>query len=66
MKGKIKKIMEKGFGFIAPADGNKDIFFHCSALKGSATWDDLREGLPVDYDVEQGEKGPKAINVKVI
>ncbi len=51
----------KGFGFIAPDDGSKDVFVHQSALTT-----EIAEGDKVSYEVEQGEKGPNAVNVKVI
>ena len=63
MTGKIKRLTDKGFGFIAPDDGNgKDIFFHSSALQG-VTFPELREGDAVSFDTEDSEKGPRAINV---
>ena len=51
----------KGFGFIAPDDGSKDVFVHQSALTT-----EIAEGDKVSYEVEQGEKGPNAVNVKVV
>jgi len=51
----------KGFGFITPDDGGKDVFVHQSALT-----DEIAEGDKVSYDVEESEKGPNAVNVKVI
>jgi CspA family cold shock protein len=54
---------EKGFGFIAPSDGSKDVFVHHSAIQGSG-FKSLTEGQNVSYDVEQGQKGPSATNVK--
>ena len=51
----------KGFGFITPDDGSKDVFVHQSALT-----DEIAEGDKVSYDVEESEKGPNAVNVKVI
>lgn len=53
---------EKGFGFIAPSDGSKDVFVHHSAIQGSG-FKSLAEGQNVSYDVEQGPKGPSATNV---
>ncbi|QRR03471.1 cold-shock protein [Dyadobacter sandarakinus] len=51
----------KGFGFIQPSTGEKDIFVHVSGLQ-----DDIRENDKVSYDVENGRKGPNAVNVRVI
>ncbi|MFT6970015.1 MAG: CspA family cold shock protein [Roseivirga sp.] len=51
----------KGFGFITPEDGGKDAFVHQSALS-----EDIREGDKVSYDLEEGEKGLNAVNVKVL
>lgn len=53
---------EKGFGFIAPSDGSKDVFVHHSAVQGSG-FKSLAEGQSVSFDVEQGPKGPSAANV---
>jgi CspA family cold shock protein len=51
----------KGFGFITPDDGGKDVFVHKNELV-----DNIAEGDKVSYDVEQSEKGPNAVNVKVV
>jgi len=51
----------RGFGFISPDDGEKDVFVHKSDLV-----DEITEGDKVSYDVEESEKGLNAINVKVI
>ena len=50
----------KGFGFIVPDEGGKDIFVHQSGLT-----DNIAEGDKVTYDVEEGQKGLNAVNVKV-
>ena len=61
MKGKIKFFNdEKGFGFIIAEDGNQ-IFVHKSALSEGIT---LKENDAVTFDIEKGDKGPKAVNVK--
>ncbi len=53
----------KGFGFITPSDGSKDVFVHHSAVQGSG-FKSLAEGQQVTYNVEQGPKGPSAANVQ--
>lgn len=63
MTGKIKAL-RSGYGFITPDEGDKDVFFHSTSLDG-VTFDSLKEGQAVTFDVTQGEKGPKAEHVKV-
>jgi CspA family cold shock protein len=63
-EGKIKKLTEKGFGFIDTGDGN-DMFFHMSNVEG-VQYEDLREGQRVSYNPGRGPKGPRAENVRVI
>ena len=53
---------EKGFGFISPSDGSKDVFVHHSATPGGGI-KSLAEGQTVSYGVEQGPQGPSATNV---
>ncbi|AAM84805.1 cold shock protein [Yersinia pestis biovar Microtus str. 91001] len=52
----------KGFGFISPADGSKDVFVHFSAIQGN-DYKTLDEGQNVEFSIEQGQKGPSAVNV---
>ena len=54
----------KGFGFIAPEDGSKDVFVHHSAIKSNGGYASLNEGQRVSFDVEQGPKGLNAVDVK--
>jgi CspA family cold shock protein len=63
--GTVKWFNEsKGFGFISPADGSKDVFVHFSAIASSG-FRTLAEGQQVTFDVENGPKGPNAVNVQV-
>lgn len=63
MKGTIKTlVVEKHFGFITPEDGSKDVFFHETGLSG-VQFGELKVGDVVMFDVEQSEKGPRAVNV---
>ena len=64
--GKVKWLNDaKGFGFITPDDGGKDLFVHFSAVQGSG-FKTLKENDKVSYDAAQGPKGPQATNVKPI
>jgi cold shock protein len=60
-EGTIKKLTEKGFGFISTG-GAKDLFFHSNSVQG-VSYDDLREGQRVTYTEAKGAKGPCAENV---
>jgi CspA family cold shock protein len=62
--GTVKWFSEqKGFGFIAPDDGSKDVFVHQNAVDGDA-YGTLREGAKVSFDTEESDKGPRAANVR--
>ncbi|OGF58260.1 cold-shock protein [Candidatus Giovannonibacteria bacterium RIFCSPLOWO2_01_FULL_43_160] len=61
-EGTIKTLTPKGFGFIAREGETKDLFFHSKELKG-VTYDELKVGDKVTFEVVEGEKGPAAVNV---
>jgi CspA family cold shock protein len=63
-EGKIKKLTDRGFGFI-DVGGGKDLFFHSKSVQGGS-FDDLREGQRVTFTEGQGPKGPCAENVKPV
>ncbi len=63
-EGTIKKLTDKGFGFIATGKGD-DLFFHMSNVDG-VQYDDLREGQRVSYNEGRGPKGARAENVRPI
>ncbi len=56
---------QRGFGFITPEDGGEEVFVHRSAIQAEGVTS-LAEGAQVEFDVVQGEKGPKADNVVVV
>ena len=63
--GTVKWFNEsKGFGFITPSDGGKDVFVHFSAIQGGG-FRTLKEGQAVEFEIENGPKGPQATQVKV-
>ena len=53
----------KGFGFIAPESGGKDLFVHFSNVAGEGGFKSLREGANVEFEEREGQKGPEATNV---
>ncbi len=63
-EGTIKRLTDKGFGFIESADSDQDMFFHMSACEG-IEFDQLNEGQRVVFTVGQGPKGPRAENVRL-
>ena len=63
-EGTIKRLTDKGFGFIDHGTG-QDMFFHMSSLEG-IRYEELQEGQTVSFEVGQGPKGPRAENVRVV
>lgn len=61
-KGTIARVTDKGFGFIKRDGEEKDLFFHSSELVG-VSFDELREGDAVTFEVGEGPKGPNAVKV---
>ncbi len=61
-KGKIARLTDRGFGFIARESGDKDLFFHSNELQG-VEFNDLKEGDEVEFEVAEGPKGPNATKV---
>jgi cold shock protein len=66
MRGTVKWFNDqKGYGFIKPDDGSKDLFVHFKAIQGSG-FKSLAENDPVEFEVGNSDKGPKAINVRKV
>ncbi len=63
MTGSIVRKTDKGFGFIKPDDGGKDVFFHAQNVV-DGMFDELAEGEKVTFEIEQGPKGPAAKDVR--
>lgn len=63
MNGTIARLTDRGFGFITPAEGEKDVFFHARSLV-DVMYDDLREGDAVSFTLENGDRGPSATDVR--
>ncbi len=61
-QGKIASLKDRGFGFISREGKDKDLFFHSNALQG-VSFDELKEGDMVQFEVEEGPKGLNAVNV---
>ncbi|PCI21331.1 cold-shock protein [Candidatus Wolfebacteria bacterium] len=61
--GTIKRLTDKGFGFIEQEGNDKDLFFHASSLVDTE-YNDLREGDAVTFDTEETDRGLQAVNVK--
>jgi CspA family cold shock protein len=64
-KGIIKRINERGFGFVAVEGASQDVFFHAKELQGSV-FEDLREGDWLEFETVNTDKGPQARNVRKI
>ncbi len=65
MMGVVKTLRDRGFGFIAPEGGEKDVFFHATEVKSEGGFEALREGTKVSFDMADSDKGPKAVNVMI-
>lgn len=65
MQGTIKRLTDKGFGFIGVEGGGKDLFFHTTALV-DVGFNELQVGDRVEFDTEQSEKGPRAVDVSLL
>lgn len=64
MQGVVKFTkLEKGFGFIKPSDGTADLFFHVSALAPGMDFDERLQNRSVRFDVQQSDRGPRAVNI---
>ena len=65
LTGKIKTLIHnRGYGFILSENEGKDLFFHCSGCEGD--FEDLKEGMIVTFELEEGEKGKRAVKVQRI
>jgi CspA family cold shock protein len=67
MTGVVKRIVsERGFGFIHPDSGGKDVFFHVTSLTGNLGIDDIETGDKVEFNLESGDKGPVAVDISLM
>jgi CspA family cold shock protein len=63
LEGTVKRWLDRGFGFIAVEGQDDEVFVHHTSLDGVS---ELREGQKVEFEVEDGPKGPRAKNVKIV
>jgi len=63
LEGTVKRWLDRGFGFIAVEGQDDEVFVHHTSLDGIS---ELREGQKVEFEIEDGHKGPRATNVKVV
>ena len=61
-KGVIARLMDRGYGFIKQDGEEKELFFHATELK-NASFDEMKDGDAVEFEVVDGDKGPSAVNV---
>jgi CspA family cold shock protein len=64
--GIVKVVTDKGYGFIQVEGAEKDTFYHQSVLTGDLATRGLRVGDKVSFDIEQGPKGPNAVNIQLV
>jgi CspA family cold shock protein len=64
-QGTIKRLTDRGFGFISREGSDKDLFFHSKELQG-VTFEDLKEGDKVQFEVAESPKGPNAVSVSKV
>jgi len=65
MTGKIKRLMDKGYGFIESDEVENDLFFHAKELSEDVDFNSLQEGQAVTFEVEETPKGMNAVNVQL-
>ncbi len=67
IKGTVKWFSsEKGYGFIVPEDGSKDLFVHHSEIQAGGQFASLSDGQEVEFEIGEGPKGPCAVSVKAV